>query len=104
MPQSRLKATTKAKSMPQPRLNPCYNQLEQEMYCRGIYYLYEYLSIFSYSIISPSLVLKPESYFKRGGGGGGGGVFSSEYSTQKLQVCICPYKANEQVAVPCFDK
>ena len=50
--------------------------LEQEMYCRGIYYLHD---IYNYK---PSLVLKPESYCKRGGGGGGGGgVFSSEYST-----------------------
>ena len=36
----------------------------------GINYLYEYLSIFNYSIISLSLVLKTESYCKWGGGGG----------------------------------
>ena len=41
------------------------------------------MNIYLYSIISPSLVLKPESYCKRGGGGGG--VFSSEYGTSLIQ-------------------
>ena len=48
--------------------------LKQEMYCRGIYYLYEY------SIMSPSLVLKSESYCKRGGGGGGVSTVNAAYT------------------------